>query len=321
MSKPKLELISLEDINAKSVEWLWYPYIPLGKITIIQGDPGGGKTTLILRLSSLLSRGKPLPFENQDISKEPIKIIYQTAEDGYDDTIKPRLLDADADCSQIKFINEADIPLTMLDERIEEAIIKLNAKLFILDPIQAYLGANIDMNRANEIQPLMKNLANIASRQNCAIVLVGHMNKIRGNKSIYRGIGTIDIPAAARSVLIVGELKSNPDIRAVVHDKSSLAPKGDAFAFKLSKEKGFQWIGKYDINSDELLAGYHKESEKSRATQFILEQLSSGPVASVEIFKQAKINNICERTLNRAKAELNVRSKKIGTSWCWILND
>ena len=156
----------------------------------------------------------------------------------------------------------------------------------------------------------MKNLANIASRQNCAIVLVGHMNKTRGNKSIYRGIGTIDIPAAARSVLIVGELKSNLDIRAVIHDKSSLAPKGDAFAFKLSKEKGFQWIGKYDINSDELLAGYHKESEKSRATQFILEQLSSGPVASVEIFKQAKINNICERTLNQAKAELNVRSKK-----------
>ena len=111
-------------------------------------------------------------------------------------------------------------------------------------------------------------------------------------------------------MLIVGELKSNLDIRAVIHDKSSLAPKGDAFAFKLSKEKGFQWIGKYDINSDELLAGYHKESEKSRATQFILEQLSSGPVASVEIFKQAKINNICERTLNQAKAELNVRSKK-----------
>ena len=94
-------------------------------------------------------------------------------------------------------------------------------------------------------------------------------------------------------MLIVGELKSNLDIRAVIHDKSSLAPKGDAFAFKLSKEKGFQWIGKYDINSDELLAGYHKESEKSRATQFILEQLSSGPVASVEIFKQAHDSHGC----------------------------
>ena len=172
----ELKLIHMEDVVSKEVEWLWYPYIPYGKITIIEGDPGEGKTTLVLKLAAALSRGLPLPCDD-DKEYEPIHIIYQTAEDGIEDTIKPRLEKAGADCSMIRVIDETDKELSMTDDRLEQAIIETGARLIILDPIQAYIGATVDMHRANEIRPVLKHLGIIAEKHNCAIILIGHMNK------------------------------------------------------------------------------------------------------------------------------------------------
>ena len=130
-------LAELQSIEATEVEWLWYPYIPYGKITIVHGDPGDGKTIMILQLASILSRGDKLPCD--DTEREPVKIIYQTAEDGPGDTIKPRLLAGDADCTQIKVIDESEVVLLMPDERIEQAIIETGAKVIILDPVPRIL--------------------------------------------------------------------------------------------------------------------------------------------------------------------------------------
>ena len=152
----ELKIISMNEVQSKEVNWLWYPYIPYGKITIIQGDPGEGKTTLALRLAALLSKGEALPYD--DTEREPVKIIYQTAEDGLEDTIKPRLEAAEADCTQIKVIDESEAALSMLDERIEKAIIEVGARVVILDPIQAYVGANINMNNAKIAQPIINSL-------------------------------------------------------------------------------------------------------------------------------------------------------------------
>ena len=167
----ELKIISMDEVQSKEVNWLWYPYIPYGKITIIQGDPGEGKTTLALRLAALLSKGEALPYD--DTEREPVKIIYQTAEDGLEDTIKPRLEAAEADCTQIKVIDESEAALSMLDERIEKAIIEVGARVVILDPIQAYVGANINMNNANEVRNVMAQLGRIAEKYDCAILLVG----------------------------------------------------------------------------------------------------------------------------------------------------
>ena len=153
-TKTELKLIHMEDVISKEVSWLWYPYIPFGKITVIEGDPGEGKTTLILKIAALLSKGLPLPCMD-DIPYEPMAVIYQTAEDGLEDTIKPRLEQAGADCSKIRVIDESEKELTMSDERLEQAIIETQAKLIILDPIQAYIGATVDMHRANEIRPVL----------------------------------------------------------------------------------------------------------------------------------------------------------------------
>lgn len=169
----ELKIISMDEVQSKEVNWLWYPYIPYGKITIIQGDPGEGKTTLALRLAALLSKGEALPYD--DAEREPVKIIYQTAEDGLEDTIKPRLESAEADCAQITVIDESEAALSMLDERIEKAIIEVGARVVILDPIQAYVGANINMNNANEVRNVMAQLGRVAEKYDCAVLLVGHM--------------------------------------------------------------------------------------------------------------------------------------------------
>ena len=313
----ELKIISMDEVPVEEVEWLWYPYIPFGKLTIIHGDGGEGKTTLILQLAALLSRGEKLPCDSTE--REPIKVIYQTAEDGLGDTIKPRLLAGNADCSQIKVIDESEATLTMLDERIEKAIVETGARALILDSVQAYIGAKVDMNRANEVRAILSQLGRIAGQYRCAIILVGHLNKVQGNKSNYRGLGSIDFQATARSVLIVGRLKDNPQIRVMVQDKSSLAPEGEAIAFELDKENGFSWLGHYDISADDLLCGIPREKKSEQAENLILEYLSQGKYPQQALLKKAQAIGISKRVLDEAKKELNVRSLKEGSQWYWEL--
>ena len=313
----ELKIISMDEVPVEEVEWLWYPYIPFGKLTIIHGDGGEGKTTLILQLAALLSRGEKLPCDSTE--REPIKVIYQTAEDGLGDTIKLRLLAGNADCSQIKVIDESEATLTMLDERIEKAIVETGARALILDPVQAYIGAKVDMNRANEVRAILSQLGQIAGQYRCAIILVGHLNKAQGNKSNYRGLGSIDFQATARSVLIVGRLKDNPQIRVMVQDKSSLAPEGEPIAFELDKENGFRWLGHYDISADDLLCGIPREKKSEQAENLILEYLSQGKYPQQALLKKAQAIGISKRVLDEAKKELNVRSLKEGSQWYWEL--
>ena len=219
-----LKLISMKDVQAEEVQWLWYPYIPLGKLTIVQGDPGEGKTTFVLAVVAALTRGEALPESEQ--ARAPTSVIYQTAEDGLADTIKPRLEASGADCARVLVIDESKRELTLCDDRLEQAVHRTGARLIVLDPIQAYLGEGVDMHRANEVRPVLKCVAAMAERTGCAVILIGHMNKAQGLKSGYRGLGSIDFRAAARSVLVVGRLKEDPTVRIVAQDKNSLAPEG-----------------------------------------------------------------------------------------------
>ena len=313
-NKAELHLINMADVEATEVKWLWYPYIPYGKVTIIQGDSGESKTTLILNLAALLSKGEKLP-ESEEKS-EPINIIYQTAEDGLSDTVKPRLMAANAEHERITVIDEGISELSFTDERLEQAIIETKAKMVILDSLQAYIDANVDMHRANEIRPVMKHLAEVAQRQQCAIVLIGHLNKAMGMKCL----GSIDIPASARSVLLVGRIKDNPTIRVMAQIKSSLAPEGEPIAFELNKETGFHFIGKYDISVDDLLNGTSTVSKLEQAENLLKDELADGnTVQQKSIQQRAKLRNISERTLNQAKKNLGVKSIRRENVWYWQL--
>ena len=316
-NKIKLKMIKMSDVQSQTVDWLWYPFIPYGKLTIIQGDPGDGKTTLVLNIAARLSKGEGL--DNDMKVTEPVNIIYQTAEDGLGDTIKPRLLAAGADCSKVLVIDDSDQPLTMADVRLEEAIVQTKAKMVVLDPIQGFLGADVDMHRANEIRPLMKRIAVLSEKYHCAVILIGHMNKNSNGKSSYRGLGSIDFQAAARSVLIVGRVKDEPEVRVVCHTKSSLAPEGTSIAFRLDKNNGFEWIGEYDISADELLNGDGRGQKSRKAKEFLLEILANGGMTQKKIAEEAEARGIKSKTLWNAKRELEIDSVKRGKQWYWML--
>lgn len=331
----------MESVKVEQIEWLLYPFIPFGKVTIIQGDPGEGKTTMVLQIIAKLTRGEPILLNkksqkevqqdseenlkqevlSQDNPIQPVNVIYQTAEDGLGDTIKPRLLAAGADCSRVLVIDDREQPLTMVDVRLEEAIMQTKARMVVLDPIQGFLGTDVDMHRANEIRPLMKRMAVLAEKYHCAIILIGHMNKNSNGKSSYRGLGSIDFQAAARSVLIVGRLKDEPETRVMCHVKSSLAPEGKSVAFRLDKETGFQWIGEYDISADDLLSGDARGQKSRIAKEFLLDILADGGMAQKKIEEEASKQGIKKKTLRNAKQELEIDSVKRGNQWFWILSE
>ena len=311
----KVKIISMDEVQAEEIKWLWKPYIPFGKLTIVQGDPGEGKTTFVLQLAAQLSQGKGFD-ESMEIS-EPMNVIYQTAEDGLADTVKPRLLSANADCSKIKVIDDTEQSLYMDDERFEIAIREQNAKLLILDPLQAYLGDRVDMNRANEAREMTKKLSAMAERTGCAVVLVGHMNKSSGTKAAYRGIGSIDFFAIARSVLLVGRTPNDSGVRAIVQIKNNLEREGEPMAFRLS-ESGFQWMGDSDVSADELLSGGANADKHKIAIDFLKNILSDGQeVPASSVFTQARTLGVSKRTIENAKQELGVKSVKRGSSWMW----
>ena len=304
-SKPEtVKIIRMSDVELTPVKWLWKPYLPFGKLSVLQGNPGEGKTYFAMHLAAACTNGKLLPNMER---MEPFNVIYQTAEDGLGDTVKPRLIEAGADLDRVLVIDDSDVQLTLSDERIEKAIIENNARLVIIDPIQAYLGADVDMNRANEVRPIFMRLGQVAQRTGCAILLIGHLNKAAGMQSLQRGLGSIDIAAAVRSVMFIGKLKHNPTMRILTHEKSSLAPPGASLAFSLGDEGGFRWVGEYDITADEMLSGIEpqRETKTQQAKDLICALLAGGKqVLSEDIDKAALERGIPGRTVRDAKREL-----------------
>ena len=298
-------MLCYEDIKQTSVEWLWFPYIPFGKLTIIQGNPGEGKTYFAMMLTAACTNRKLFP-NMEDI--EPFNVIYQTAEDGMGDTIKPRLIEAGADLSRVMVIDDTEEALTLSDDRIEKAVRQNHVRLVIIDPVQAFIGADVDMNRANEVRPVFRKLGMIAEKTGCAIVLIGHLNKSSGTQSTYRGLGSIDIMAAVRSLIFIGKVRKDPTTRVLIHEKSSLAPPGETMAFKLGDEEGFRWVGAYEISADELLDGKEgkaTETKLERGRKLIRELLADKKEISIrELDEKAKEQGISGRTMRDVRSRM-----------------
>ena len=314
----KTGIYNMAHIKETKTEWLWYPYIPYGKVTIIQGDPGEGKTTLALNIAAALTRGRTVTGETKDaLTGEelfPMPVVFQTAEDGLADTIKPRLLAADADCGYISGVDESVYPMTITDGRLEEVMKLTNARLVILDPLQ-------DMHRANEIRPVMAYLSNLAEQYGAAIVLIGHMNKNVGTKAAYRGLGSIDMTAAARSVLLVARDRHDADRRIVMQIKSSLAKEGKPVAFRLGDNNSFTYEGECEADPDNILMGVGapvQPKQTDLARQFLMSELGGGEAKPVKLLteKAAQIG-IGFETLKKSKESLGVKSIKFDNVWHW----
>jgi len=311
-SKGDTSLICIADVEAEIVSWLWLPYIPKGKLTLLEGDPGVGKSWVSLAIATAVSLGKGLPGTE---AIESASVVLASAEDGLGDTIRPRLDAMGADVSKIHAIKGAldfgNGGLAIMEGYIDHVM----PELVIIDPLVAYIGAGVDLHRANETRAVMAKLADMAEKHGCAILAIRHLTKGGTLKPIYRGLGSIDLAAACRSVLMAGCDPDNPQKRGIVQIKSNLAPMGKAIGFELT-DGGFYWTGESDLTWQKILSAEDTDGKSAldEAADFLRDELADGPVEAKQVFSDAKSLGIYERTLNRAKSKLRITSKREGES-------
>jgi archaellum biogenesis ATPase FlaH len=317
----EVEIIHGHELEVRDVDWLWYPYIPYGKITLVQGDPGDGKSTFVLSLAALLTSGRSLPFSDEVL--EPMNVIYQNTEDDAEDTVMPRFLRAGGCPERISFIREDEQALTFSDERIVQAIKQVNAKVLILDPLSSYIGGDVSLNMANEVRAQFNPLIRAAKETGCAIIVVGHINKMTSTKALYRTVGSIDVVGAARSALLIARSeKERPNERIMAVQKSNLAPTGQAIVFSVSN--GVEWLEQVERSADDILGGFsgpvgRPNAKQQEAKDMLCALLRDGPKAALEVRQRMRECNIGSRTTESAKAALGVKSIKQGDAWFWAL--
>lgn len=316
-----LKFVCMADVEPEEVHWLWEPYIPKGKITLLEGDPAAGKTFIALAITAAVSTGGPFPDSENGRCigrRKPGNVIFMTAEDGLGDTLRPRLDSMKANVRNVYAItgtvDEKGEGVFSFDDLnlLDGMAASLNPELIVIDPLQAFLGAGVDMHRANETRPVLSRLAALAERRNCAILILRHLSKANTTKSIYRGMGSIDFTAAARSVLLAGCDPEDKKIRAIAHIKSSLAPAGASQGYSLTLRDGFQWTGISDMTASTIL-GSEATAEKSSKLDETIEWLKSmlvEPKEKRDIEEMAEIEGISKITLRRAAKKLGVKSYK-----------
>jgi len=307
-----LQVVCMSEVAVEPVTWLWRPYIAYGKLTIIEGDPGVGKSWLTTAVAAALSSGIALPCSEVLAT---INALTCSAAAGLADTIRPRLDILGADVSRVFAIPEQ----FTLDQfglaRLDSAIRRYEAKLVVIDPIFAYTGGKVNIDKANQCRAITAKLAHIAQCCGCAIIIVRHLGKSRGlGHALNAGIGSIDITASARSVLLVGMDADDDAKRAMVQTKNNLSPPGSAIGYKLDS-RGFSWTGISDVTAARILTLPTRETERSKieeAEEFLKCTLALQARPVNEILAEAGDAGISEATLRRAKDRLHICSGKEG---------
>ncbi|MEW6746115.1 MAG: bifunctional DNA primase/polymerase [Planctomycetota bacterium] len=336
-SGPRAILVRASEVVVETARFLWDPYVPDGKLTNVEGDPKVGKTFLCLALCSAASRGDPLPCVGGGkliFGKKagPVAVIYASAEDGLGDTLRPRLESMGADLGQIYFLtgkksgDGIEDAITFDDMAlIAKAVEKTQAKLIVVDPIQAYMPPGVDSHKIHEVRPVLARLAHLAADYNCAILAVRHLRKSAAESSLYRGQGSIDFVAAARSVIGVAKVPGKPNLRVMAHVASTLRAPGPSITFDLS-EGTFKWGGPSDISAETIYTSPPRErQELESAKTFLRGALVSGAQSQRSLEAGASERGISVRTLRRAKKELGIKTEKRGRpgesgEWRWRLD-
>ncbi|MEM1134012.1 MAG: AAA family ATPase [Pseudomonadota bacterium] len=311
----------MADVKPRRVDYAWFPYLVRGAVNLLEGDPGTGKTYLLCTIAACFSAGIALPGQTKT---RPTNILFMSAEDDPDTTLVPRLLRLGADISRITYTTR----YFRLEEEalgwIEKHVIEKGVTVVILDPLLAYMQGGIDMNKANETRPFMARLSELAKRTNITIIGLRHLTKGGKDKAIYRGLGSIDITAAARSALMLGLHPEDPDVRVMMHIKHNLSERGASLAYQLEggdyskgKVPKLKWLGEVDIQPEDLAptagqAGRPDDARKSAMT-FLKQYLAGGPKPVSVVLLAGEKRSFSERTLRRAAKDIGV--VKEGRNW------
>lgn len=330
--------VILSNVKPERVEWLWPGRIPKGKLSLLDGDPGTGKSALTADLAARVSSGDSWP---DGTPCEAGGVVLLSAEDGLADTVRPRLDAAGADASKVLAL--AAVPDGEEGERllsipqdlslIERGIKRVDAVLVVVDPLMAFLGSDVDSNKDQHVRRALTPLAALAERAGAAVLVVRHLNKASGGNALYRGGGSIGIIGAARSGLLVAKDPQDDNRRVLAPQKSNLSEPAPSLMFTLeAADNGavrVSWRGESSLNASQLLSAPADEegrSAQSEARDFLKELLEAGPVPSDEVTKEARAAGIADSTLRRAKSSLGVKAeregepgKRGGGRWVWTL--
>jgi AAA domain len=311
--------VLLSDIVTQYVDWLWQCRIPLGKITILDGDPGMGKSLIAIHLAACVSTGKPMP--DGTASKQG-GVVLIAPEDGAGDTLKPRLEAAGGDPSHVLLLNtietldpkrihiyERPFSLSQDLEILEGAIKRTQAVLVILDPLMAILGHNIDSSHDQDVREVFTPLAQLAERTNCAILIIRHLNKGTSDNILYRGAGSIGIIAAARIGLIVAHDPDDENKRILATTKNNLSKTASHLTYQVvENERGIpyiQWLGE----NQQPLRTLFGNANLSIQRQNILKVLkaSTAPLGPKDIAERSELDyNTALRKLLRSMVEAHI---------------
>jgi hypothetical protein len=315
--------ICMADVAPEKVRWLWYPYIPQGKLTVMEGDPGLGKSWLTMAIAAHLSNNKKFPGQTK--ASAGGKVLLLSAEDGLGDTIRPRLDLMNAKAKRIFAINSAIIFDEDGIEEVRAHIEKIQPTMVIVDPLVAYMGGGVDLHKANEVRVVMHALGMIAEDFGLSILAVRHLTKGSRDKSIYRGQGSVDITAAARSVLAVGYHPEEDDLRVICQIKNNLAIHGRTVQYALApnRDNPFSWEGFCDVTPEDMQstsANSTGNSQRKLAREFLEDILHEGPVAVRVIKKNAEAKGINWQAITSIKAEVGALVLMSGGKRMWKLN-
>jgi len=319
------------DIPQEKVTWLWEKYIPLGMVTIIDGDPGLGKSFLTCDIAARVTCGWDFPPASGNVQvREPAAVLMINLEDDASRTIRPRFTAAGGNLQLLhrpQFKDEgAERPVTLPEDiiAIMRIVIKHNIKLIIVDPLMAALSPKVDSYKDSPVRRVMARLKLMAEETQCAVVLIRHLTKDTKEKNpLYRGGGSIGISAASRSGFILGKHPKNEAMRVLAPVKYNLCLTPDSLAFRLQDMK-LHWKGAVKVTADELV---NRTNEKGRppkqidaAMMFLRGFLADGPRKQEDIMQAALAAGHKERTLIRAKRAMKMESIKKKKMWFWSLS-
>jgi len=327
------ELVCLADVKPEEVHWLWKPYLPSRKMTILAGPQGVGKSFLSLAIATAVSSGKPLPAQDGSMFTPPQgNVVILADEDDWGDTIRPRLDAMGANPSNVYLCkSKLDArtrkrePISLVDVPVLRGIInETQPKLVIVDTVHAFIGGNVDPYKMSSVRPVLANIGELARECDTSFLLIMHLAKGQKDRTLDKLHGSVAFAAVVRSVLMVGRDPKLPSVSAMAHEKINIAAAGRTVRFSLANGV-FEWAGLSDATATEIFEPDSVRAEKrtklEEAVEWLQEQLNDGPVLSKELESEAKAVDILPGTLRRAGEALGVVKQKQGGrgGWTWSL--
>lgn len=318
-------VVRMSEIEPKPLRWLWPDRIPLGKLTLIAGDPGRGKSLLTIDIAARITTGRGFPDGTP--ACEPGSVLFISAEDDLADTVRPRLDAAGADPSRISAMQAVSLAgrehhVTLGDiDAIAAALDGMHEpRLVVIDPISAYLG-DADDHKNAQVRAVLAPLCRLASDRGVAVVAVTHLRKGDG-PAMYRSMGSLGFVATARCAWLVTKHPSDPDLCAIARVKGNVGRDPGGLAYRVIDDLGapvVEWQdGVVDVEMEPTgEGGSSRTLPRDEAARWLRGILADGPVAVSEIRERAEGEGIAFRTIERAKADMELESSRAGGIRTW----